>query len=316
MAALANELPMLDTGHVYDATAYVFSAELEQPIQRTVGKQSFVELPGAGGYRFERSEPFRLEGIVSHEGGYTQVAGYQSSDNLGAITLATSVLEGVNILDVLTADRVVAQITSEHAVGASVPSVSFLGTRFENLRIAGQKIEIDPHLDILGSKPEGDESYFNDGGVFSRIAHQYANIKRMAGLPQWASDQFNWDPAKVQGQNQMDCSLVNGVSGTPGKSYGHVIDIPFFGKIFLAELTVKRTPANAGPRLEPATTEEYKYRFTLKMIRTELHGGGAHGRMMMAYTDPNGTGQLPPPSTPIPLPAQTPPGKKPPQDKS
>jgi hypothetical protein len=316
MAALANELPMLDTGHVYDATAYVFSAELEQPIQRTVGKQSFVELPGAGGYRFERSEPFRLEGIVSHEGGYTQVAGYQSSDNLGAITLATSVLEGVNILDVLTADRVVAQITSQHAVGASVPSVSFLGTRFENLRIAGQKIEIDPHLDILGSKPEGDESYFNDGGVFSRIAHQYANIKRMAGLPQWASDQFNWDPAKVQGQNQMDCSLVNGVSGTPGKSYGHVIDIPFFGKIFLAELTVKRTPANAGPRLEPATTEEYKYRFTLKMIRTELHGGGAHGRMMMAYTDPNGTGQLPPPSTPIPLPAQTPPGKKPPQDKS
>jgi hypothetical protein len=290
MAALANELPMLDTGHVYDATAYVFSAELQQPIQRTVGEQAFVDLPRKGGHRYERAEPFRLEGIVSHEGGYTQVAGFQGSDGLGAITLATSVLEGVNILDVLTADRVVAQITSEHAVGASVPSVSFLGTRFENLRIAGQKIEIDPQLDILGPKPEGDESYFNDGGVFSRIAHQYANIKRMTGLPQWASDQFNWDPAKVQGQNQMDCSLVNGVSGAPGKSYGHVIDIPFFGKIFLAELSVKRTPVNAGPRLEPATAEQYKYRFTLKMIRAELCGGGARGTIRCLYTDPNGQG--------------------------
>jgi hypothetical protein len=314
MAALANELPMLDTGHVYDATAYVFSAELQQPIQRTVGKQSFVKLPEKGGYLSEQAKPFRLEGIVSHEGGYTQVAGYQGSDNMGAITVATSVLEGVNILDVLTADRVVAQITSEHAVGASVPSVSFLGTRFENLRIAGQKIEIDPHLDILGPKPEGDESYFNDGGVFSRIAHQYANIKRMAGLPQWASDQFNWDPAKAQSKNQMDCSLVNGVSGTPGKSYGHVIDVPFFGKIFLGELTVNRTPANAGPRLAPVTTEQYNYRFTLRMIRVELNGQ-ARGTVICLYIDPNGTTQLPPPSTPLPLPGQTPPGKKQPQDR-
>jgi len=314
MAALANELPMIDTGHVYDATAYVFSAELQQPIQRTVGKQSLVELPEKGGYLYGQAEPFRLEGIVSHEGGYTQVAGYQGSDG-GAITVATSVIEGLNVLDVLTADRVVAQMTSEHPVGASVPSVSFLGTRFENLRIAGQKIEIDPHLDILGPKPEGDKSYFNDGGVFSRIAHQYANIKRMAGLPQWASDQFNWDPAEAQSQNEMNCSLVNGVSGAPGKSYGHVIDIPFFGKIFLAELTVTRTPANARPRLEPVKTEQYNYRFILQMIRVELHGGGAHGRMICAYTDPNGQGQLPPPGTPIPLPGQTPPAKKQPQDR-
>jgi hypothetical protein len=280
---------MIDT-HVYDATAYVFSAELQQPIHRTVGKQSFVELPGAGGYRYERAEPFRLEGVVSYAGGYTQVAGHRGSDGAGATTLATSVLEDLNILDVLTADRVVAQITTEHPVDGSVPSVSFLGTRFENLRIAGQNIEIDPHLDILGPKPEDDGSYFNDGGVFSRIAHQYSNIKRMVGLPQWASDQFNWDPAEAQSQNQMNCSLVNGVSGAPGKSYGHVIDIPFFGKIFLAELTVKRTPANAGPRLEPSKTEVYNYRFTLKMIRTELHGGGAHGTARCLYVDPNGQG--------------------------
>ena len=212
MSALPDELPSIKTGPVYDAEAYVFSAELEQPIRRVIEKEAFVELPESGGYRFKPAEPLRVEGIVSHRGGYTQVAGHRGCHGRGSTTLATAALEDVNVLDVLTADRVVAQITTEHPDDGSVPSVSFLGTRFENLRIGGEKIELEPHLDILGPKPDDDESYFNDGGVFSRIAHQYANIKRMAGLPQWASDQFNWDPVKAQRLNEINCSLVNGLS--------------------------------------------------------------------------------------------------------
>ncbi len=289
MAALANELPSINADHVYDAKAYVFSAEFQQPILRTVTKQSPVELPKAGGYRYERAEPFRLDGIVSYRGGYSQVAGHRGCNRPAATTVATSVIEDLNLLDVLTADRVVAQITTEHPNGGRVPSVSFLGTRFENLRIAGQQVEIEPHLDILGPKPDDDESYFNDGGVFSRIAHQYANIKRMIGLPKWASDQFNWDPAGAQRQNQMNCSLVSEVAGAPGKSYGHVIDVPHFGKIFLGELTVKREPVNGEPRLETAETEEYKYRFQLTMVRAELDCP-ACGTVRCCYVDPNGTG--------------------------
>jgi hypothetical protein len=289
MSALPNELSSIEAEHLYDAEAYVFSAELEQPIRRTIDKQAFVELPKSGGYKFERAEPLRVEGIVSHRGGYTQVAGHRGCHGHGATTLATAALEGINVLDVLTADRVVGQITTEHPVNGRVPSVSFLGTRFENLRIAGEKIELEPHLEILGAKPDEDESYFNDGGVFSRIAHQYANIKRMAGLPRWASDRFNWDPAAAQSQNEMNCSLVNGVSGSPGKTFGHVIELPHFGKIFLGELTVKREPANDGPRLEPSRPEEYKYRFQLTMIRVELDCP-ACGRIRMITFDSNGKG--------------------------
>jgi hypothetical protein len=289
MAALANKLPGTNADHVYDAKAYVFSAALEQPIHRIVDRKALVELPKNGDYKYKEAEPERLDGIVSYQGGYAQVAGHRSCHSCGVTTLATSVIEDLNLLDVVTADRVVAQITTEHPDDGRVPSVSFLGTRFENLRIAGQKIEIEPHFDILGPKPDDDQSYFNDGGVFSRIAHQYANIKRTLGLPQWASDQFRWDPAEAQRQNEMKCSLVNSVSGAPGKSFGHVIDIPHFGKIFLGELTVKREPVNGGPRLGTPEAEEYKYRFLLTMIRAELDCP-ACGRVRVVELDSNGKG--------------------------
>ncbi len=290
MSALPNELHSIGAEHVYDAEAYVFGAELEQPIRRVIDKEAFVELPESGGYRFKPAEPMRVEGIVSHRGGYTQVAGHRGCHGRGSTTLATAALEDINVLDVLTADRVVAQITTEHSDDGSVPSVSFLGTHFENLRIGGEKIELEPHLEILGPKPDEHESYFNDGGVFNRIAHQYANIKRMAGLPQWASDQFNWDPVEAQRLNEINCSLVNGVSGSPGKTFGHVIELPHFGKIFLGELTVKREPANDGPRLEPSEAEEYKYRFQLTMIRVDLDCP-ACGRIRFVTMDSNGKGK-------------------------
>ena len=302
MSALASQTPIIElAGHTYNADAFAFSANLQAPIQKVIEEQAYVELPATGGYSYLPAAPYQLDGIVSHGGGYAQVAGHANS-NGGATTLATAVVVDLNILDVLTCDRVVAQITTEHAPNNLVPSVSFLGTRFENLRIAGQQIEIEPYHDILGAKPDNDESYLNDGGVLSRIAQQYSKIRSMVGLPKWASDQFNWDPA-VTDRQQVKCSLVKSVSGAPGKSFGHVIDLPFFGRIFLAELTVKRVvkpaPAkaelvSAKPRLEASGTDSSNssstgYQLTLTMINAQLNGG-ASGQVTAAQTDPNGTG--------------------------
>ncbi len=309
MSALANELPMINVaGHVYNADAFAFSASLQQPIQKVIDKQAYVDLLPTGGYRYLPAEPYHIDGIVSHGGGYAQVAGHANS-NGGAITLATAVVEDLNILDVLTVDRVVAQITTEHAPNNLVPSVSFLGTRFENLRIAGQQIEIEPYHDILGAKPDNDESYLDNGGVLSRIAQQYSKIRSMVGLPKWASDQFNWDPA-VTDRQQIKCSLVKSVSGVPGKSFGHVIELPFFGKIFLAELTVTRKVKAAtakadpaGPRLETSGADASNpgptgYQLTLTMVNAQLNGS-TNGTVTGAEADPNGQGSggspLPPP---------------------
>ena len=54
------------------------------------------------------------------------------------------------------------------------------------------------------------------------------------------------DPDAAVRKGQVKCSLVNSVTGAPGIHFGHVLDIPHFGKIFLAELTLKREK-NGGP---------------------------------------------------------------------
>jgi len=47
--------------------------------------------------------------------GHTRVSGYRSQKkNHAFVTIATSVIEGLNVFDVLTADRVVAQVATSH----------------------------------------------------------------------------------------------------------------------------------------------------------------------------------------------------------
>jgi hypothetical protein len=318
MSAVANQIPRADRiVRTFNADAFAFSADVHAPIQKAIDKQALVTLPSMGGYDYKPAEPNRIDGIVSYGGGYAQVGGYTSADGT-VITLATAVVEELNILDVLTCDRIVAQITTEHAPNSLVPSVSFLGTRFDNLRITRKELEIEPYHDILGDKPNNDESYLNDDGVLSRIAQQYSKIRSTVGVPKWASDQFNWDPAAVDRQ-QIKCSLVKSVSGAPGKSYGHVIDVPFFGRIFLAELTIKRVvktvPAkaelvSAGPRLETSRADSSNtgssntdsstsssssststgYQITLTGVNAQLAGGGASGSVTGSQADPNGNG--------------------------
>jgi hypothetical protein len=308
MAAQPNHLSVVSTkpgDHKYYAKADVFSAELELPIQRTIAPEALVQLEPGGQYQYQPAGPLQVEGIFSYRSGYTQVAGHPSTKLKGFTTLATSVVEGLNVLDVITADRVVGQISTVHPnfrkQEGQVPSVTFLGTRFENLRIGGHKIEIEPHLDILGAKPDEDESYFNNGGVLSRIAHQYANIRRITGLPQWASDQFSWNQSEAQSKNEMKCALVNSVSGAPGTSFGHVIDLPHFGRIFLGELTVNRQLGNGASNGADPTPDTYEFHLT--MIRLEM-GCLAQGTSRIVALDTNGGGSKggPQPVAPPPPP--------------
>src|SRR3984957_2161220 len=189
MAARADEVPMLEPIHDYYAEANVLSADLDLPLRDEIKPRAYVKLPKDGHYQFKHAEPFRFEGILSYQSGYTQVAGHPSSKTAGSTTLATSVLEGLNVLDVVTADRVVAQISTVHpAYGTGqVPSVTFLGTRFDNLRIGGHKIKVTRKLEILGPKPANDESYFDNRDVLDRISTQYDKIATAEGHPELAA---------------------------------------------------------------------------------------------------------------------------------
>jgi hypothetical protein len=273
--------------HLYHADAEILSAKIQQPIIEDIRGQVSVMLPKEGGYDYKPADPYRLKGIISYESGYAQVAGHRSSKHAGFATLATAAVEGLNVLDVITADRVVGQISTEHPDYSKgegqVPSVTFLGTRFDNLRIGGHKVEVERHLEILGPKPARDKSYFDDSGVIGKISDQYAALNKAKKLPEWASEQYRWDRKEAQKAGRMRCSLINSVKGAPGISFGHVIDLPHFGKIFLGELTVTRRKPDPGSK-DPDT-----YLFHLTMIRTEL-GCLAQGTIGVIAMDSNGQG--------------------------
>jgi hypothetical protein len=284
MAARVNALPMAEPVHEYNAEANVLSAALIHPLKETIEARARVKLPKGGHYRFKKADPFRFEGIISYQSGYTQVAGHPSSKADGFATLSTAVLEGLNVLDVVTADRVVAQISTVHPVFGKgpVPSVTFLGTRFENLRIGGHKVEVVRNLEILGPKRGGNNSYFDDDKIKADIATQREEVSKNKDFADWADEAYPKDPVALNGNSVLQCSVVKGITGAPVECFGNVIDLPHFGRIYLGELKVTREPSKDPKQYD-------KYRFHLTMIRLQM-GCIAQGSASAVAADTNGSG--------------------------
>src|ERR1700732_3135916 len=92
----------------YHAKAHALSGRVERPIQRTIEAQAATTLPATGGHSHTRTEHYRIDGIVSFKVGYSHVSGSEQVEDNKTIypTLATATIEGLNILDFVTADRI------------------------------------------------------------------------------------------------------------------------------------------------------------------------------------------------------------------
>lgn len=127
--------------HYYHADTTALGGYIDTPVDQMLPAIAPLSLPPVGGYAVARSEQYRLEGILSFESAYTQVAGSVSRKNGAWTTLATSVVEGLNILDVIVVDRIVSQIATEHPREGYDPKVTFVGTQFQNFKLGGYAIE-------------------------------------------------------------------------------------------------------------------------------------------------------------------------------
>jgi hypothetical protein len=149
----------------YDADAQVLEASITQPvIPKPPAQAPLVTLAPDGAYQNVPAGPFQLGNILSYTGGYSQVSGFQNSDG-NYVTLATAVIEGLNILETLTADRVVAQITTVMTPGNPVQSVSFAGSRICNLQILGHAVPVSVNQNALGPQPPDNGSYFDPSNL-------------------------------------------------------------------------------------------------------------------------------------------------------
>jgi hypothetical protein len=252
--------------HKYNAETMVLSGELVLPVAQKVEPQAHTKLPENGGYFSQRLDGYRLESVVTFRSAYSHTSGSKSKkDGEGWNTLTTTVVEGLNVMEVVTADRVVGQTITEHPLEGYIPSISFLGTRFENLRIAGYPVKMEFDYDIFGPRPINDLPYVKDGGVVSRVGRQYDRILRNKNLPDKLQKHYNDLSSKLGSSEEVECSLVNRVAGLfPGSSFGNVITIPGFGTITLAKLTVKHEDQHETSKVYRKTT------FTLTMIDLKL----------------------------------------------
>ena len=216
MSANANRV------HYYHADASALGGHIERPIREQLPVQSSLSLPPVGGFAATRSENFRLHDIVSAKATHTQVAGSRHPETGNATTIATTVVEGLDVLHIVTADRVVTQISVEHPSDGYDPRVTFFGSQIVNLRIAGDPVEVILEPDIFD---HGQHKNFptspavKDSRFLKKIGQKYEEKK-----------------------GYVLCSLVKDIKGNfPGTRNCHILESPDFGAIYLGEFLADAT---------------------------------------------------------------------------
>ncbi len=260
----------------YHASAHALSGELTRPVQRVIEVQAGISLPSTGGVGSSHVETFRVDEVVSFRRGYSHVAGSVKKENGKTIhtTHATATVEGLNILDVVTADRIVARLSSSFeepppkVPGPTEGKVLLVGSKFENLRIAGYPVDVELDHEVfleLGTFAAVRDSWKTKGSKLRQLADEMLKAVKVA-------DKIL--PEQLESHGSLFCSIVKEVHFKEpgfckpegkfthpgvqriGRHAYHVVD---FGDVFLGEVLCQHG------------------RKTLTMLRVELgspNGGG------------------------------------------
>jgi hypothetical protein len=294
--------------HQFHAEAHALSGDLRSPIKQTIEPHVPIELNDErGGHLTRFTEDVNIEGLISFKRAHTRVSGSKSLKHAAWITLSTTIVEGLNVFEVVTVDRVVAQVSTEHAFkDGHVPRVTFLGTKFENLQVCGIPVRPRFNFGICGNKPDKDASYLSRTSFLNETRKRMQEIVDSGFLFGQAKEQYDQRLATIKSLNSagvgsITCSLVESIDISelrkqlPGvETVGHVIVIPDFGAVSLGEVEVgvelpKPSKAagrqvcgssNGGPRMS-------NY-FEVTMVNFEL-GCVGNASLQAAKSKTNGT---------------------------
>lgn len=282
--------------HDYHADAHVLSGELQRPVEQKIEQHSPVTLKDRrGGHLTRFADKVSIEGLISFTKGHTRVSGFRSVKNNGWVTLSTSILEGLNVFEIVTAGRLVSQVSTDHPYeNGHEPHVTFLGTQFENLRVSGFPLVLTLDFGICGDRPAGDRSYFQDRNFLGGVKEQTEKMARATGLPKELKDQYDEKLGYIkklisdcdvpdQGSHKpITCSLVQSIGEIPipgVQSFGNILVIPEFGMVALGEIEV-------GEKVYEKSERPSVY-FKLTDIKMKL-GCVGHGTVSGAVVTANG----------------------------
>ncbi len=283
--------------HKYHAEAHVLSGHLQRPIEQKIERHAPVTLHDQrGGHLTRFTEDVSIEGLITFTKGQTRVSGARSLKHNGWITLSTSVLEGLNVFEIITADRLVSQVSTDHPYeNGHVPHVTFLGTQFTNFQVGGFPVTLTLNLGICGERrPASGRSYLQDPEFLGRVKEQTEVIAGDPELPKELKDQYDKKlvyinelistaDSEYRGcHKSITCSLVQSIGDIPipgVQIFGHVLLIPEFGMVSLGEVEVGETEGE-----DPKKPNPY---FELTVVKMKL-GCVGHGEASAGTTKANG----------------------------
>src|SRR5437764_9664638 len=106
---MSKKCPCRRSQYMYHGSAYGLMGDFYRPSQRSVPMQGSVILPTHGGHVSQRLPKFKLDGLVSFDEAYVEAGGSYDECHDIETSYTVSVIEGLNVADMLMADRVVAR---------------------------------------------------------------------------------------------------------------------------------------------------------------------------------------------------------------
>jgi hypothetical protein len=231
----------------YHAQASAIGGVFRRPFVDVLESQAATALPITGGIGNKSQTNFNFRDTVKFDSASTQVTGNQNPVDGSYNTLATTTIVGLNIANMVMADRIVARISTIHSADDTETRVVPTGSEFVGLRIGGEPINAELDLSLftdLNTSAKFKKRYQEDKAFKEDMRSRFLWGKLEDSAPQHLKARYKWqsDPAALpESQGIMPCSLVKSVGRTNLKVYGNVIIVPDFGTIYLAEYQVKES---------------------------------------------------------------------------
>jgi hypothetical protein len=235
---------------LYHAHGSAIGGSITQPFKADIASGSATSLPIIGGFASAKDGAYQLKDVISYQSAHTYVSGIQTGD--GAYnSVVTCVVEGLNILHVITADAIIGRVSSNHVDGQQ-PEIIPLGSSFENLMIAGQPLQVDLNHDLFVQNPTHSAllshlestSKANKGKNAPKARYDWGltSEKVPPALAKGMLMEPGTDWSKSKSNGVLHTSLVKQVRpvGTGNSAeelpYAYAIHIPHVGNLYLAEV--------------------------------------------------------------------------------
>jgi hypothetical protein len=200
-----GDVDMSGRRFLYHAHGSAIGGTITAPFHADITSSTATSLPIIGGFSCAKDGPYHLKDVISYESARTYVSGIQTGD--GAYnSVVTCVIEGLNILHMISADVIIGRMSSNQKDGEE-PEIIPLGSSFENLKIAGQPLQVDMNHDLFTQNP-----------THSALLNQYDSASKNKGsakgtIPPKA--RYHWGHTS----EKVPASLAKGMLMEPGAGY-------------------------------------------------------------------------------------------------